>query len=306
MVDARVAGHTLEQIGSWYDLTRERVRQITMQAAPWHPWDATRTEARALTAEHDRVRLSAAVQRAVEHGTCRCCGQPISPHRQGRRHCSKRCRKIAAALRRHTDPDVYRRHWRAVRRWHAEHDGTDGPDGPSRTRSAFTTGSTTWAHAIVAVRDGWPIADLLSPDAAQQLWRWIDDHPGQDPDGHRAEPDLAMLDDREWLHDQYVASGRSSGDIADQVGCSAQTVLRALNRHGIPVRSRPTYPLLDDFGWLAARALEGHTDAAIGELAGGASPMTVWSARTRFGIHAGRTVARRRGREAQPPDGSDT
>jgi hypothetical protein len=42
----------------------------------------------------------------------------------------------------------------------------------------------------------------------------------------------------EWLGDQYVEAGRSARTIAAELGCKPETVLKALRRHGIPVRPR--------------------------------------------------------------------
>jgi hypothetical protein len=47
-----------------------------------------------------------------------------------------------------------------------------------------------------------------------------------------------QLHDRTWLNRAYAAEGRPSDDIAAEIGCHGNTVLRALARHGIP-RRRP-------------------------------------------------------------------
>ena len=59
------------------------------------------------------------------------------------------------------------------------------------------------------------------------------------------------LHDAAWLHQQYVQAGRSSTEIAAQLGCSPNAVLRALHDHGVPVRSiRRRFPQLHDRAWL--------------------------------------------------------
>ena len=59
------------------------------------------------------------------------------------------------------------------------------------------------------------------------------------------------LHDAAWLHQQYVQAGRSSTQIAAQLGCSPNAVLRALHDHGVPVRSiRRRFPQLHDRAWL--------------------------------------------------------
>ena len=59
------------------------------------------------------------------------------------------------------------------------------------------------------------------------------------------------LHDAAWLHHQYVQAGRSSTEIAAQLGCSPNAVLRALHDHGVPVRSiRRRFPQLHDRAWL--------------------------------------------------------
>lgn len=46
-----------------------------------------------------------------------------------------------------------------------------------------------------------------------------------------------LLGDEEWLHEEYVENGRSTVQIAKQLGCRAQTVIRYLRRHGLSVRT---------------------------------------------------------------------
>ena len=44
------------------------------------------------------------------------------------------------------------------------------------------------------------------------------------------------IDDAEWLQKKYHEEGLSCQDIADEVGCSDDTVLRSMNQHGIERR----------------------------------------------------------------------
>lgn len=43
----------------------------------------------------------------------------------------------------------------------------------------------------------------------------------------------------ELLNDRYHAEGKTMIEIAAEIGCSASTVMRALERHGIETRERP-------------------------------------------------------------------
>jgi hypothetical protein len=51
----------------------------------------------------------------------------------------------------------------------------------------------------------------------------------------RASP---ILNDAAWLERAHIGEGRSTADIAAEVGCHANTVQRALTRNGIPGRHR--------------------------------------------------------------------
>lgn len=46
----------------------------------------------------------------------------------------------------------------------------------------------------------------------------------------------AQLDDHAWLSAEYETEGRSSYDLADELGCDPWTVRKALARLGIPLR----------------------------------------------------------------------
>jgi hypothetical protein len=41
---------------------------------------------------------------------------------------------------------------------------------------------------------------------------------------------------KDWLFDQYITQGKSSGKIAEEIGCGASTIQHWLRRHEIPIR----------------------------------------------------------------------
>lgn len=45
-----------------------------------------------------------------------------------------------------------------------------------------------------------------------------------------------ILNDREWMVEQYETKERTMGDIADEVGCCTITVRNSILRHGIETR----------------------------------------------------------------------
>jgi biotin operon repressor len=74
-----------------------------------------------------------------------------------------------------------------------------------------------------------------------------------------AERHFPQLHDEEWLRHNYLDERKSSTAIAAEVGCGCGSVLRALHRAGIEVRSGPkarTYPQLHDAAWLHRRAVD--------------------------------------------------
>jgi hypothetical protein len=299
LVAGRVAGVTLAQLSAARGLTRERARQVTEQAAPWKPWRAVAAERAAHAEDHARcARISAA--QAVRETPCKVCGGPLQ--RRRRAYCSARCRDIEAMLRRHVDPDTYARHRTRVASWNVRHaDGQAawaeavlaGDAPPSHDRSGLTFGSRTWAAAVVAARDSWPIADGFRPDVAAQLRSWLERHPGEDPYDHVVErPD--ELSDRAWLRRAYVTDGRSLVDIATSIGVAVPTVAAALDRFRLRAprsQSRQLrYPQLSDRVWLVAQVRAGRTDRDIAEEVGCSIP-GAQAARRRYGLPAGSRVA---------------
>lgn len=59
------------------------------------------------------------------------------------------------------------------------------------------------------------------------------------------------LQDRGWLHVQYVTEKKSGADIALEIGCDKSAVYRAIKRHGIQKREHTSrYALLNNKEWL--------------------------------------------------------
>jgi hypothetical protein len=84
--------------------------------------------------------------------------------------------------------------------------------------------------------------------------------------GH-AERRFAQLHDHRWLRRRYLNEARSSTAIAAEIGCGSGTVVRALHRAGIEVRSGPKarrYLQLHNIAWLRRRAVgEGASTAQL-------------------------------------------
>jgi transposase-like protein len=65
------------------------------------------------------------------------------------------------------------------------------------------------------------------------------------------------LDDRDWLVTRYITQAQSTAVIARELGCTGQTVIRALRRHGIPLRKHTSrYPELHDKEWLRQKYVD--------------------------------------------------
>lgn len=92
--------------------------------------------------------------------------------------------------------------------------------------------------------------------------------------------------DRDELHRLYVAEGKTSREIAKQVGCSFRTILRKLHKYGLEVRN-PGAPLverLQDADWLRQQYVERGLSTVQIALGLGAKPRTVNSWLTRHKI----------------------
>src|SRR5947209_424701 len=115
------------------------------------------------------------------------------------------------------------------------------------------------------------------------------------------------LNDREWLHREYIGRSRTAADIARELFCSETAVLDALRRHALPVRDRGggarrvAMPAeLTDVEWLTRRyATEG---ASIRRIAAelGVSASAVAGALRRAGV-ARRPFGNQRAAEPPPP-----
>jgi 5-methylcytosine-specific restriction endonuclease McrA len=79
--------------------------------------------------------------------------------------------------------------------------------------------------------------------------------------------------DAEWLRTQYVSSGRSTGDIAAECGCTDANILYWLARHGIPRRNVAEARALKHWGASGeANPMHGKTGAANPRYVDGSSP----------------------------------
>jgi transposase len=62
--------------------------------------------------------------------------------------------------------------------------------------------------------------------------------------------------DKEWLYDQYITQGKSTGQIANEINCGSSAVQRWLRYHEIPIRDcstskmKPSSQLLANEEWL--------------------------------------------------------
>ena len=71
-----------------------------------------------------------------------------------------------------------------------------------------------------------------------------------------AAPTFPQLHDPEWLRERYVVQGQTSQQIAALIGCTENSVLRALHAAAIPTRpGRPPrrFPELHDARWVRRR-----------------------------------------------------
>lgn len=51
-----------------------------------------------------------------------------------------------------------------------------------------------------------------------------------------------LLQDRDWLYNQYVILNKKASEIAEEIGSSASTISIFLNKHGIPITPNNNYP----------------------------------------------------------------
>lgn len=72
----------------------------------------------------------------------------------------------------------------------------------------------------------------------QTVWKWMEKHGLERRSlGPISEGDTAQLKDSEWLREQYWKYGRSTIDIAEELGVSDNAVARWMEKHGIERRS---------------------------------------------------------------------
>ena len=86
----------------------------------------------------------------------------------------------------------------------------------------------------------------------------------------------ALLDDADWLRTMHVDRRMTQAQIADLLGVHRATVMRAIDRLGVPARpTEPTFPELADAGWLSDHyEVKGWTPEQIAEHVG-CDPSTV-------------------------------
>lgn len=96
---------------------------------------------------------------------------------------------------------------------------------PKRLRAAYEAGAS-----LRELAQGQGTDDRFIRDALVQAGVTI-----RRSGGHRK---WAHILTAEWLTEHYVRERRSARDIAAQLGCEPETVLKALRQHGIPVRPR--------------------------------------------------------------------
>jgi transposase-like protein len=130
--------------------------------------------------------------------------------------------------------------------------------------------STNPARQPQGVPIGGQFATMAHPESDLQLSDAPDapDRCGvEQPGGHQ--PRYPQLRDQGWLEREYVGHGRSTYDIAMDVGCSPHAVTHWLHCHGIPARpsrNQPKYPQLQDRDWLEQEYVEhGRTTYDIAE-----------------------------------------
>lgn len=96
-----------------------------------------------------------------------------------------------------------------------------------------------------------------------------------------------LLDDVGWLTAAYATDGRSTSDLAAELGCSPAAVTTALRRHGIEVRGRGQarrFDKLEDVEWLRARYVDDEASSADIATELGCHPNSVLDALARHGI----------------------
>ena len=79
--------------------------------------------------------------------------------------------------------------------------------------------------------------------------------------------------DKDWLTEQYVALGRSTGDIARECECTDENILHWLRKHGIPRRNVSEARALKYWGLVGeANGMHGRTGASNPRYVDGSAP----------------------------------
>lgn len=50
--------------------------------------------------------------------------------------------------------------------------------------------------------------------------------------------EITLLDSREWLYEEYIVREKSTTKISSELGTYTKRVVRALVKHGIPIRPK--------------------------------------------------------------------
>jgi len=96
--------------------------------------------------------------------------------------------------------------------------------------------------------------------------------------------DIPQLNDKKWIETEYIYNNRSPEEIAEELNCSFETVLKILRKHKIPIRSRSvkmnklrTDAILElrNFDWLKEQYIDKHRNIADIALELGCSGHTV-------------------------------
>lgn len=198
IVAARIAGWTLNDIGTLLDLSRERARQLGEKIAPWRPWEAIRQEERAQHALMEEIRTPILY-------TCYICGHHAQGNPRNRRFCSSDCRRIYDLLRYSIDDDKRLKHRLATAKWAVDNPDKvpdfqlraahvllyNGPDHGSGNRW-LVEGSAAFNAAVTACDKAWPVFKQLP----SQIRAQIKTHLGLELDDSEAElRDLPDFDD---------------------------------------------------------------------------------------------------------------
>jgi transposase len=317
MVTRRCQGESLRSIGQDFDLTRERVRQITVKVAPWEPWEAVR-RAHEIELE-DAHRINNLVLASLSDRPCEVCGQPMNDPSQARRFCAPPCRNVWERLSYHTDPNRRAQAKRAQARYIIDNAERlpatqvrfaervlSGEVGTDRGFRWMVEGTAAFETAVEAVLKNWPIALQLPASVRRQIyehlgWDWEGDpevlsgsESLRDADwigGVKSAGSPSPYSDvltKEFLEDAYLDAGFSGTEIAELVGCAVATVYSAMRRFGIQTRGgSPGAAGLGDIltsGFLEAEYVAGRRSAPSIADEVGCDPSTVYAALRRHGI----------------------